>query len=146
MTPIRHYLETWEAPNDKVQVRKQWFWAINYVFQHGELYWKSYLQLLLKCVGPIQDDYISQDFHEACHQSCWLLVNCKKILWWGVLLANNLPRYIKLHLGMWPMPKIPPIIKKALSRPNPIQEAWPIAQWGIDIIEPFLWLQTDSNS
>lgn len=84
MTPIFQYLTQETLHRDKVSTRRIKLKAPQYVIQEGKLYRQSYLQLWLRCIEPIQADYVIREFHEdACdsYVGAWTL--SKKIMGWG---------------------------------------------------------------
>ncbi|GJU81486.1 reverse transcriptase domain-containing protein [Tanacetum coccineum] len=63
MTPIRNYLEKGKLPEDPVDGRTLMENIGNYTMEDGVLYRKSYLVLLMRCVGPLQANYIIREVH-----------------------------------------------------------------------------------
>ncbi|GKE61823.1 reverse transcriptase domain-containing protein [Tanacetum coccineum] len=63
MTPIRNYLENGKLPEDPVDARTLMEKIRNYTMEDGVLYRKSYLVSLMRCVGPLQANYIIKEVH-----------------------------------------------------------------------------------
>ncbi|GJW46205.1 elongation factor 1-alpha [Tanacetum coccineum] len=63
MTPIRNYLEKGILPEDPVDARTLMEKIGNYTMEDGVLYRKSYLVLLMRCVGPLQANYVIREVH-----------------------------------------------------------------------------------
>lgn len=58
ITPIRQYLSDGTLSDSKAKARKVQTRARCYVLWDGLLYWRPYLQPLLRCVGPREVDYL----------------------------------------------------------------------------------------
>ncbi|GKB44048.1 reverse transcriptase domain-containing protein [Tanacetum coccineum] len=63
MTPIREYMEKGILPDDPAKARTIREKTNNYVIEDGVLYWKSYLGLLLQCIGLLQANYVVREIH-----------------------------------------------------------------------------------
>ncbi|GKD73111.1 reverse transcriptase domain-containing protein [Tanacetum coccineum] len=63
MTPTRNYLEKAMLPEDLVDARTLMEKIRNYTMKDGVLYRKSYLVPLIRCVGPLQANYIIREMH-----------------------------------------------------------------------------------
>ncbi|GJV56714.1 reverse transcriptase domain-containing protein [Tanacetum coccineum] len=63
MTPIRNYLEKGILPEDPVDARTLMEKIRNYTIEDGVLYRKSYLVSLMRCVGPLQANYVIRKVH-----------------------------------------------------------------------------------
>ncbi|GJY35548.1 reverse transcriptase domain-containing protein [Tanacetum coccineum] len=63
MTPIRNYLEKEKLPKDPVDARTLMEKIENYTMEYEVLYRKSYLVPLMRCVGPLQANYIIREVH-----------------------------------------------------------------------------------
>ncbi|GJR17116.1 reverse transcriptase domain-containing protein [Tanacetum coccineum] len=63
MTPIRDYLEKGKLPEDPVDARTLMEKIGNYTIEDGVLYRKSYLVLLMRCVGPLHANYVIREVH-----------------------------------------------------------------------------------
>ncbi|GKA83833.1 reverse transcriptase domain-containing protein [Tanacetum coccineum] len=65
MTPIIECLEKGIWPNDENKVGSLRIKISQYVMEDGVLFKKSYLSPLLRCVGPLQANYIIREVHEG---------------------------------------------------------------------------------
>ncbi|GJR55836.1 reverse transcriptase domain-containing protein [Tanacetum coccineum] len=65
MTPIREYLTKEVLPEDKKKARAVRRKASRYAVINGTLYKKSLLGLWLRCVGPLQANYVLREIHEG---------------------------------------------------------------------------------
>lgn len=84
MTSLQTYLEKNELPEEKAEARKILSKSLRYIFQEGVLYWKSYLQPLLQCVGPNEADYVMRKVHVgACGSHIGPRALTKMIMRWG---------------------------------------------------------------
>ncbi|GKE97287.1 reverse transcriptase domain-containing protein, partial [Tanacetum coccineum] len=63
MTPIRNFLEEEKLPEDPVDARTLMEKIGNYTMEDGVLYRKSYLVPLMRCVGPLQANYVIREVH-----------------------------------------------------------------------------------
>ncbi|GJU46585.1 reverse transcriptase domain-containing protein [Tanacetum coccineum] len=63
MTPILDYLVKGKLPEDPVDARTLMEKIKNYTIEDGVLYRKSYLVPLMRCVGPLQANYIIREVH-----------------------------------------------------------------------------------
>ncbi|GJX81284.1 reverse transcriptase domain-containing protein, partial [Tanacetum coccineum] len=65
MTPICEYLTKVILPKDKKKARAVRRKASRYVVINGTLYKKSFLGPWLRCVGPLQANYVLREIHEG---------------------------------------------------------------------------------
>ncbi|GJW10972.1 reverse transcriptase domain-containing protein [Tanacetum coccineum] len=65
MTPICEYLTKEILPKDKKKARAVRRKASRYVVINGTLYKKSFLGPWLRCVGPLQANYVLREIHEG---------------------------------------------------------------------------------
>ncbi|GJX20228.1 reverse transcriptase domain-containing protein [Tanacetum coccineum] len=63
MTPIMEYLKDGTLPSDRKEVSKLRIKARHY--ELGVLYKRSFLKPWLRCVGPLQSDYVIREIHEG---------------------------------------------------------------------------------
>ncbi|GKD04868.1 hypothetical protein Tco_1179842, partial [Tanacetum coccineum] len=63
MTLIGNYLKKGMLPEDPVHARTLMEKIENYTMEDGVLYMKSYLVPLMRCVGPLQANYVSREVH-----------------------------------------------------------------------------------
>ncbi|GJY13122.1 hypothetical protein Tco_0382431, partial [Tanacetum coccineum] len=74
MTPIVEYLRDGTLPDDKKEASKLRIKARQYELVEGVLYMRSFLTPWLRCVGPLQADYVIREIHEG---SGRVLANCR---------------------------------------------------------------------
>ncbi|GJW76532.1 reverse transcriptase domain-containing protein [Tanacetum coccineum] len=65
MTPIIEYLKEGTLPEDKKEASKLRIKARQYELWEGVLYRRSFLKPWLRCVGPLQADYVIREIHEG---------------------------------------------------------------------------------
>ncbi|GJX52260.1 reverse transcriptase domain-containing protein [Tanacetum coccineum] len=65
MTPIMEYLKDRTLSNDRKEASKLRIKARQYELLEGVLYRQSFLKPLLRCVGPLQADYVIREIHEG---------------------------------------------------------------------------------
>nr|GEX75110.1 reverse transcriptase domain-containing protein [Tanacetum cinerariifolium] len=64
-TPIVEYLKEGTLPSDRNEARKLRIKARRYELMEGILYKRSFLMLWLRCVGPLQVEYVIREIHEG---------------------------------------------------------------------------------
>nr|GEW15227.1 reverse transcriptase domain-containing protein [Tanacetum cinerariifolium] len=65
MTPIMEYLKERTHPSDRKKARKLRIKARQYELLEGVLYRRSFLTPWLRCVGPLQAEYVIREIHEG---------------------------------------------------------------------------------
>nr|GEW38135.1 hypothetical protein [Tanacetum cinerariifolium] len=65
MTPIMKYLKDRTLSGDKKEASKLRIKARQYELLEGVLYRRSFLKSWLRCVGPLQADYVIREIHEG---------------------------------------------------------------------------------
>ncbi|GKA30460.1 reverse transcriptase domain-containing protein [Tanacetum coccineum] len=65
MTPIVEYLRDGTLPEDSKDASKLRIKARQYELLQGVLYRRSFLKPWLRCVGPLQADYVIREIHEG---------------------------------------------------------------------------------
>nr|GEW65067.1 reverse transcriptase domain-containing protein [Tanacetum cinerariifolium] len=65
MTPIVDYLNEGTLPEDKKEASKLCLKARKYELMNGILYRRSFLTPWLRCVGPLQAEYVMREIHEG---------------------------------------------------------------------------------
>nr|GEW76157.1 reverse transcriptase domain-containing protein [Tanacetum cinerariifolium] len=77
MTPIMEYLKDGTLPDDRKEANKLRIKARQYELLEGVLYRRSFLKSWLRCVGPLQADYVILEIHEgscSMHGRPWSVV------------------------------------------------------------------------
>nr|GEW69166.1 hypothetical protein [Tanacetum cinerariifolium] len=110
MTPVYEYLTEGIIPEEKNKARVVYRKAGRYVVINKVSYKKSFLGPWLRCVGPLQANYVLREIHEG---SCSMHAGSRSVVH---------------HPVPWnPQEKLTTIISP-----------WPFYKWGIDIAGPFL--------
>nr|GFD19683.1 reverse transcriptase domain-containing protein [Tanacetum cinerariifolium] len=65
MTPIYEYFTEETLPEEKEKARAIWRKSRRYTIINGILYKKSYLESWLRCVGPLQANYVLREIHDG---------------------------------------------------------------------------------
>ncbi|GJW78529.1 reverse transcriptase domain-containing protein [Tanacetum coccineum] len=138
MTPICEYLAKEILPEDKKKARAVRRKAARYAMINGTLYKKSFLGPWLRCVGPLQVNYVLREIHEG---SCSMHFGPRSVVakvirigyYWPTMHmdARNLIRECNDCQIHRPIPRNP---QQNLA---PITSPWPFYKWGIDIAGPF---------
>ncbi|GJU77277.1 reverse transcriptase domain-containing protein [Tanacetum coccineum] len=139
MTPICDYLAKEILPEGKKEARAVRRKAARYTMINGTLYKKSFLGPWLRCVGPLQANYVLREIHEG---SCSMHSGPRSVVakvirtgyYWPTmhLDAQNLIRACSDCQIHHPVPRNPQ------QNLIPITSPWPFYKWGIDIAGPFL--------
>ncbi|GJX28809.1 reverse transcriptase domain-containing protein [Tanacetum coccineum] len=138
MTPITEYLKDGVLPDDKKEANKLRIKARQYELMDGILYRRSFLRPWLRCVGPLQADYVIREIHEG---SCSMHAGPRSVVakamrsgyYWPTMHRDARDMILKckdcqVHR---PVPRNP---QQPLT---PITSPWPFYKWGIDIAGPF---------
>ncbi|GJT59349.1 reverse transcriptase domain-containing protein [Tanacetum coccineum] len=138
MTPIQEYLTEEILPEDKKKARAVRRKAAKYAMINGTLYKKSFLGPWLRCVGPLQANYVLREIHEG---SCSMHSGPRSVVakviqtgyYWPTMHmdARNLIRECNDCQIHRPIPRNPQ------QNLTPITSPWPFYKWGIDIAGPF---------
>ncbi|GJZ32528.1 reverse transcriptase domain-containing protein [Tanacetum coccineum] len=138
MTPIYEYLaeETLSAEANKaraVQRKSQRFAVIN-----GVLYKKSFLRPWLRCVRPLQSNYVLREIHEG---SCSMHAGRRFVVAKALRTGYYWPTMHKdaraLIRACQDYQVHKPILRNPQQKLNPITSPWPFYKWGINIAGPF---------
>ncbi|GJR05435.1 reverse transcriptase domain-containing protein [Tanacetum coccineum] len=138
MTPICEYLTKEILPEDKKKARAVRRKAAKYAMINGTLYKKSFLGPWLRCVGPLQANYVLREIHEG---SCSMHSGPRSVVakaiqtgyYWPTMHmdARNLIRECNDCQIHRPVPRNPQ------QNLTPITSPWPFYKWGMDIAGPF---------
>ncbi|GJV49513.1 reverse transcriptase domain-containing protein [Tanacetum coccineum] len=145
MTPIQEYLTKEILPEDKKKARAVRRKAAKYAIINGTLYKKSFLGPWLRCVGPLQANYVLREIHEG---SCSMHSGPRSVVakprsvvakvirtgyYWPTMHmdARNLIRECNDCQIHRPIPRNPQ------QNLTPITSPWPFYKWGIDLAGPF---------
>ncbi|GJV06749.1 reverse transcriptase domain-containing protein [Tanacetum coccineum] len=137
MTPIIKCLEEGIWPADENEARTLRMKISQYVMEEGVMFKKSYLSPMLRCVGPLQENYIIREVHEgACRMHTGSRSVVAKIMrqgyYWPTMYQDTKEEIEKcdscqIHAS------VPRLLKTRLTS---IMSPWPFYQWGLDILGP----------
>ncbi|GJX89956.1 reverse transcriptase domain-containing protein [Tanacetum coccineum] len=138
MTPIVEYLRDGILPEDSKDASKLRIKARQYELLHEVLYRRSFLKPWLRCVGPLQANYVIRERHEG---SCNLHARPRSVVAKTMRSGYYWPT---MHRDAWETIRkckdyqIHRPIPRKLQQPlTPITAPWPFYKWGIDIAGPF---------
>ena len=139
MTPIVLYLKNGRLLERKDKTKKLRVRSARYVLMDKVLYKRDFSQPYLRCLAPDKANYVLREIHEgACgnHSRARSLVH--KVIragyYWPTIQANA-KAYVKVCDQCQQFSNIPKQPSKYLT---PMMAPWPFAQWGLDILGPFL--------
>ncbi|GJW12161.1 reverse transcriptase domain-containing protein [Tanacetum coccineum] len=139
MTPIFKYLSdgTLPAEGKKARAVKRKSWRFSII--NGILYKKSFLGPWLRCVGPLQANYVLREIHEgSCSMHAGTRSVVAKALWIGYYWPTMHEDSRKLIQACQDCQVHKPIPRNPQQKLSPITSPWPFYKWGIDIAGPFL--------
>nr|GEW12337.1 reverse transcriptase domain-containing protein [Tanacetum cinerariifolium] len=116
MTPIFKYLTEEPLPADVKEARAVRHKLQRYIVLNGTLFKNSFLGPWLRCVGPLQVNYVLREIHEG---SCSMHEGTQSVVSKPLKIVHK------------PVPKSPQ------QKLTPIASPWLFYKWGIDIAEPF---------
>ena len=112
--------------------------SAGFELREGILYRRSFLQPWLRCVGPLQEDYVLREIHDG---SCSMHSGPRSIVarafrseyYWPTMHRNARDMIrrcndCQIHT---------PIPCRPQHELTPITSPWPFHKWGIDIAGPF---------
>ncbi|GJV34121.1 reverse transcriptase domain-containing protein [Tanacetum coccineum] len=112
MTPIFEYLKDETLPADVKKSRVVIHKSQRFVVINGILYRKSFLGPWLRCVGPLQANYVLREIHEGSYARA-LIRACQDC---------------QVHK---------PVLRNPQQKLTPITSPLPFYKWGIDLARPF---------
>ncbi|GKB33489.1 reverse transcriptase domain-containing protein [Tanacetum coccineum] len=134
ITPITEYLKDGVLLDNKKEANKLRIKARQYELMDGILYRRSFLRPWLRCVGPLQADYVIREIHEGL---CSMHAGPRSVVakamrsgyYWPTMHRDARDMILKckdcqVHR---PVPRNP---QQPLT---PITSPWPFYKWGIDI-------------
>nr|GEV12308.1 reverse transcriptase domain-containing protein [Tanacetum cinerariifolium] len=135
MTPIIKCLEEGIWPKDENEARAIQMKISQYVIEEGILFKKSYFALMLRCVGPLQANYIIRGVHEgACGMHAGARSVVEKIMrqgyYWPSMHQDTIEVVEKRDSCQIHNP-VPRLSKTKLTS---IMSLWPFYQWVLDIL------------
>ena len=138
MTQIIDFITKGILPQEQKEARRIRRTAQRYELRDNVLYRRSFLQPWLRCVGPLQADYVLREIHEG---SCSMHAGPRSVVaramrsgyYWPTMHrdARDLVRRCSDCQVHRPIPRRPQ------HELTPITSPWPFYKWGIDITGPF---------
>ena len=122
MTPIIDYIGKGILPQEQTNARRVRRTAQNFELRNGILYKRYFLQPWLRCVGPLQADYVLREIHSG---SCSMHSGPRSVVARALMSGYYWPT---MHR---------PIPRRPQQELTPITSPWPFYKWGIDIACPF---------
>nr|GEZ78320.1 reverse transcriptase domain-containing protein [Tanacetum cinerariifolium] len=146
MTELVNYLKEGILPGDEKEARKLRIKARQYELIEEIIYKRSFLTPWLRCVGPLQAEYVMKEIHEgscSMHAGPWSVV-AKAIrlgYFWPTMHkdAHDMIRKCsdcQIHRPVTRYPQQPL---------TPITAPWPFYKWGIDIAAKTVATITDGQ-
>ncbi|GKC43628.1 reverse transcriptase domain-containing protein [Tanacetum coccineum] len=138
MTPIFKYLSdrTLPAKGKKARAVKRKSWRFSII--NGILYKKSFLGPWLRCVGPLQANYVLREIHEG---SCNMHAGTRSVVAKALRIGYYWPTMHedarKLIQACQDCQVYKPVPRNPQQKLSPITSPWPFYKWGIDIAGPF---------
>nr|GEU82349.1 reverse transcriptase domain-containing protein [Tanacetum cinerariifolium] len=114
--------------------RKSWRFAVI----NETLYKKSFLGIWLRCVGPLQANYVLREIHEG---SCSMHAGTRSVVAKALRTGYYWPTMHKdartlIRAGQ-DCQVYKPVPRNPQQKLTPITSSWPFYKWGIDIAGPF---------
>nr|GEU62150.1 reverse transcriptase domain-containing protein [Tanacetum cinerariifolium] len=138
MTQLVDYLIGGVFPGDKREARKHRHKARQYELIEGVLYRQSFLTPWLRCVGPLQVEYVMREIHEG---SCSMHAGPRSVVAKSIRLGYYWPTMHKDARDMIrkcnDCQTHRPVTRHPQQPLTPITAPWPFYKWGIDIADPF---------
>ncbi|GJZ57587.1 reverse transcriptase domain-containing protein [Tanacetum coccineum] len=137
MTPIIKCLEEGIWPTDENEARALRMKINQYIIEEGVLFKKSYLSPMLRCVGPLQANYIIREVHErACEMHAGARFVVAKIMrqgyYWPTMHQDT--KEVVDRCDSFQIHDLVPRLPK--TQLTSIMSAWLFYQWGLDILGP----------
>nr|GEZ63062.1 reverse transcriptase domain-containing protein [Tanacetum cinerariifolium] len=138
MTELVNYLKKGTLPADEKEARKIRLKARQYELIEGILYKRSFLTPWLRCVGPLQAEYVIKEIHEG---SCSMHAGPRSVVAKAIRLGYFWPT---MHRDAHDMIRKcsdcqihRPVTRHPQQPLTPITAPWTFYKWGIDIAGPF---------
>ncbi|GKC95734.1 reverse transcriptase domain-containing protein [Tanacetum coccineum] len=138
MTPIFEYLTEETLPADVKKARAVRRKSQRFAVINGTLYKKSFLGPWLRCVGPLQANYVLREIHEG---SCSMHAGTRSVVAKALRIGYYWPTMHKdarsLIRACQDCQVHKPVPRNPQQKLTPITSPWPFYKWGIDIAGPF---------
>nr|GFC88635.1 reverse transcriptase domain-containing protein [Tanacetum cinerariifolium] len=138
MTELVNYLKEGTLPEDEKEARKIRLKARQYELIEGILYKRSFLTPWLRCVGPLEAEYVMKEIHEG---SCSMHAGPRSVVAKAIRLGYFWPT---MHKDAQDMIRKcsdcqihSPVTRHPQQPLTPITAPWPFYKWGIDIAGHF---------
>ncbi|GKB09277.1 reverse transcriptase domain-containing protein, partial [Tanacetum coccineum] len=138
MTPLLEYLTDGTLPAETKKARTIKIKSRQYALINGVLYRKSFLKPWLRCVGPLQAEYVIREIHEG---SCSMHSRPRFVVAKAIRLGYYWPTMHKDSRNVirtcddCQIHRLVP--KNPQQKLTPITSPWPFYKWGINISGPF---------
>nr|GEV33259.1 reverse transcriptase domain-containing protein [Tanacetum cinerariifolium] len=138
MTQIADYLKEGILPGDNKEARKLRLKARQYELMKEVLYRRSFLTPWLRCVGPLQADYVMREIHKgSCSMHAGPRSVVAKAIWLGYYWST-MHKDARDMIRKWNDCQIHrPVTRHPQQSLTPIMAPWPFYKWRIDIAGPF---------
>ncbi|GJR21985.1 reverse transcriptase domain-containing protein [Tanacetum coccineum] len=136
MTPIHDYITGCILPAEADRARAVKRKSQRYSVVNGILYKKSFLGPWLRCVRPLQANYVLREIHEG---SCSMHAGTRSVVSKAFQIGYYWPTKDARAL-IWACKNCQenrPILRNPQQKLNPITSPWPFYKWGLDIVGPF---------
>ncbi|GJS63019.1 reverse transcriptase domain-containing protein [Tanacetum coccineum] len=138
MTPVFEYLTEETLPADVKKARAVRCKSQRFAIINGILYKKSFLGPWLRCVGPLQANYVLREIYE---RSCSMHAGTRSVIAKALRIGYYWPTMHKdartLIRACQECQVHKPVPKNPQQKLTPITSPWPFYKWGIDIVGPF---------
>jgi ribonuclease HI len=139
MSPIIRYLKEGKLPTDRMEAHKLRIRASHFQLLGGTLYKMGFSRPHLRCLSLEEVNYVIREVHEGiCENHSGARALAHKLTragyYWPSLLHDT-TQYVKTCDKCQRFANIPRAPPEELT---PMTSPWPFAQWGLDIIGPFL--------
>ncbi|GKF62815.1 reverse transcriptase domain-containing protein [Tanacetum coccineum] len=125
-------------PGDRKEARKLRIKSRQYELMEGILYRRSFLKPWLRCVEPLQANYLIREIHEG---SCSMYAGPRSVVAKAMRLGYYWPTMHRDARDMIRTCNDCQIHRPVPINPQqpltPITALWPFYKWGIDIAGPF---------
>lgn len=145
--PIMNYLEYGIQPTDSENVRRLLLKVARYVIIDGELFKKSFLGPLLRCLGPSQAKITIQEIHDgSCGNHSRGLSLAHKIITQGYFWPYMSQEAEDYARKCERCQRHAPIARQPAEELHSVISPWSFLRWGMDIVGPFSPPLEDSGS
>ncbi|XP_052192778.1 uncharacterized protein LOC127801573 [Diospyros lotus] len=138
MDPIVAHLTKGWLPEEELESRKLKRQAAKFLLVGSDLYKKSFTQPLLKCVGPVEADYILREIHEGiCGSHIGARSLSQKALRQGYYWPTMMSDAGHLVQTCERCQKTSNLVHTPAAELTHLASPCPFSRWGVDILGPF---------